>query len=209
MKVALFGAGGLIGGAVLGEALSKGHEVRALARDPSKIAPHPALTVLQGDARGERAAEVLRGASVVVSAIGPRANTRAAAEELLGAARSVLEAMAREGVRRLIFVAGAGVDAPGDQKGALHRSASLAVRLFARHVVVAKQREFELARASGLDWTAVRPVRVVPGPAAGRGYRVSLRRPPGMRIASGDLAAFIARAAEDGSYVRQAPFVAG
>ncbi|CAN5124311.1 hypothetical protein BH18CHL2_BH18CHL2_11810 [soil metagenome] len=208
MRIALFGAAGSIGSAVLSRALENGHEVRALARDPSKVEAHPSLTVVGGDARSaEQVADVLRGAVAVVSAIGTRATTAAAADELVEAERTLVAAMEREGVRRLVFVAGAGVDAAGDRRGMFHGAAGALVRVVARHVVAAKEREFDLVRATALDWTAVRPVRVLRGGDAG-GYRVSLERPPGMRITSGGVAAFIMRVVEDGSYIRQAPFIA-
>lgn len=39
MNVALIGATGFIGGALLEEAVRRGHCVTAIARDPSKLAP--------------------------------------------------------------------------------------------------------------------------------------------------------------------------
>ena len=208
MRLALFGAAGGIGSAVLAQALASGHEVRALVRDASRLAPQPGLTVIGGDARSaDVVSEVLRGTEAAVTALGPRANTLAAADELLEAAQTIVTAMERQGVRRLVLVAGAGVDLPGDRKGPVHRVAGVVVRLFARHVVAAKERELELVRGSGLDWTAVRPVRVQPGPASGR-FRVSLERPAGMRCSSGDIAAFIVKTLEERAHVREAPFIA-
>src|SRR5258707_324008 len=44
MKIALFGASGTIGRRILSEALSRGHEVTAIVRDPSRLAePEPRL----------------------------------------------------------------------------------------------------------------------------------------------------------------------
>ncbi|MBP7664353.1 MAG: NAD(P)H-binding protein, partial [Shewanella sp.] len=37
MKIAILGATGWIGGAILKEAQSRGHQVTALVRDPSKL----------------------------------------------------------------------------------------------------------------------------------------------------------------------------
>ena len=43
MKVALIGATGFVGSAVLKELLQRGHEVVALVRDPAKLAAQPRL----------------------------------------------------------------------------------------------------------------------------------------------------------------------
>ena len=41
MKIALIGATGFVGSAILKEALDRGHEVTAIVRDPEKLKPHP------------------------------------------------------------------------------------------------------------------------------------------------------------------------
>ena len=69
--------------------------------------------------------------------------------------RNVTAAMEAAGVDRLIALSGAAVDLPGDRKPLLDRLASVLVRPFARHVVSAKQREYEIFSAAGLDWTAL------------------------------------------------------
>ncbi|MGH2428354.1 MAG: NAD(P)H-binding protein [Candidatus Limnocylindria bacterium] len=52
-------------------------------------------------------------------------------------------------------------------------------------MVAAKQAEFELLRASELDWVAARPPLVTDGPRTGR-YRVGLDiLKPGARISRG------------------------
>ena len=43
MKIALIGATGFVGTAVLAELLQRGHHVTALARNPAKLAPQPNL----------------------------------------------------------------------------------------------------------------------------------------------------------------------
>ncbi|MCC2643585.1 MAG: uncharacterized protein K0S45_3998, partial [Nitrospira sp.] len=41
MKIALIGATGFVGSAILKEALDRGHEVTAIARHPEKLESHP------------------------------------------------------------------------------------------------------------------------------------------------------------------------
>ena len=189
-RIAVLGASGAIGSDIAEQARAAGHEVIALPRDRD----------------GMRAA--LAGADAVFSAIGPRENSAAAAEAVLGSARALLDAMAERGLTRLVLVSGAATDVPGDRKRVPHRLAGALIRRFARHVVDAKQRELDLVRASALEWTAVRPPRVLPREATGR-VRVSLESPIGLTIARGDVAAFMLAELAARDYVRKAPFISG
>ena len=50
MKIALIGASGFVGTAILNEAVSRGHHVTAIVRDVSKVAAHPQVTAVAVDA---------------------------------------------------------------------------------------------------------------------------------------------------------------
>src|SRR5256885_13847777 len=69
MKVALIGATGFVGSAVLKELLQRGHEVVALVRDPAKLAAQPRLQAVQADVLDAAAVQrAVAGADAVVSA---------------------------------------------------------------------------------------------------------------------------------------------
>ncbi|MFI9721164.1 NAD(P)-dependent oxidoreductase [Streptomyces sp. NPDC052396] len=110
-KIALFGAGGTIGGRILREALDRGHQVTAVVRDPAKFTEqHPGLTVVTGDVLDpESVAAVAEGQDVVISAVGGgggpghQATIAPAAKSLVQALRSLGET-----APRLIAVGGAG-----------------------------------------------------------------------------------------------------
>lgn len=209
MRLAVFGATGRIGRQVVEQALNAGHEVTALVRDPSRLSiRHERLRVVVGDARDfDRVVETVKGADAVVCTLGPRHNTPSDEEAHVAAVRNILEAMNQLGVRRLVTVPGAAVDLPGDRKGLADRLAGWLVRQFARHIYRAKVRELELLRAyPTLDWVAVRPPAVVPGPRTGR-YKVSLHRPPGPRVSAGDVADFMLKQVATGEYIQKAPFI--
>lgn len=115
MRVAVLGATGRTGRLLIRELLRRGHQVRALVRDPGKL-PEPAGTIdlVVGDSRDPAAvAELVDGADAVISALGgtpqvPRLH-RATAVVLS-------EAMTGAGVKRFIGISGAGIDVPGDRK---------------------------------------------------------------------------------------------
>lgn len=209
MRLAVFGATGRIGRHVVEQAVAQGHAVIAFVRDPSRL-PVPAerLTVVTGDIGDPSAVETaVAGAGAVISALGPKHNTAAEAQRVVEGMRNVLAAMERHGVRRLVNLSGGAIRVPGEWKRPAGAIASAVVRLLARHVVAAKQREFELIRRSGLDWVAVRPPRVTDGPLTGRYRTGDVALGPRSRISNRDVADFMLRQLTDDSYLRQAPFV--
>jgi putative NADH-flavin reductase len=109
-KIAVFGATGNIGGHVVREALSRGHEVTALVRDPSRLdADGKGLTVVTvADALDADAIEAaVREHDIVVSALGALVSGDRA---MYGkAAKAYVAAMQAAGAdsARLIVVGGA------------------------------------------------------------------------------------------------------
>lgn len=72
MKVTLLGATGFVGGAILNEAMNRGHTVLAIARHPEKIRAKEHLIVKAGDVYDAKALAVLiRGWDAVISAFNP------------------------------------------------------------------------------------------------------------------------------------------
>lgn len=73
-KIVIFGGSGMIGQRAVREALSRGHEVTAVVRNPSKVTEeHPNLTVQAADVTDATAVEkIVTGADAVISAVSPR-----------------------------------------------------------------------------------------------------------------------------------------
>lgn len=207
MRVLLFGASGGIGSQVRRLALAAGHELVLFARDPSALEPlASAERAIQGDiADADSVEQAVSGVDAVVSALGPSANSADQVALFEAFAQALVAAMKRHGARRLVTISGAAVDVPGEHKGLAGRLASAFVRLAVRHVVAAKQREFQIIAASDLEWIAPRPKRVVPG-----GVKISYRVGPlasGMTIGQASAAAFMVDALSDDTYLRQAPII--
>jgi putative NADH-flavin reductase len=208
VHVAQFGASGRIGRLALAETLARGHTVTALVRDPAVLEPRIGLQVVGGDvAEAGLVASVIGGADAVIATLGPRSNTPDQVPFFALAARTIGAGMERQGVRRIVLLSGAAVDAPGDHKPAFDRFASRLVRLASGHVVGAKQAEFDIIRALDLDWTAVRPPIVTDAQATGRVQADPVRLKPGGRIGRADIAAFIVDQLDDRRFLRQAPFI--
>lgn len=108
MKIALFGATGMIGGDILREALERNHTVTAIVRDPARLTiTHDNLAVVTGDATDPASvAERVRGHDIVIGSISGRRNGNAGT--FLEAGRALLSGASQAGVKRLIWVGGAG-----------------------------------------------------------------------------------------------------
>jgi putative NADH-flavin reductase len=174
-KIALFGATGMIGSRILSEALSRGHQVTAIVRDPAKVtAKSPLLKVEIGDVlKPESVAVAIAGCDVVVSSYGPgRAGDP---RDLLKAAESLIEGVGAASETagtpiRLIVVGGAGslevapgvqlVDTP-DFPAAWKPAASAARDALA------------IYRKSPIQWTYMSPAAMIqPGTRTGK-YRTA------------------------------------
>jgi putative NADH-flavin reductase len=228
MRIALFGGTGRIGGHLLAWALSHGHQVTALARDPARLAvpvrnraglavcaadpagpgglPDGGVTVVTGDVTDVAAVQaVVDGADAVLSALGSHG---AATPGLLGTAgRNITASMAASGASRLVCVSASGAFIQSDP------DAGLLIRLILPRVLArpfADVRDMEqVVAASGLDWTMVRATRLVNTPGTGR-YRVRPDYPPagGGKISRADVAHFIGAVVTEDSWVRARPALA-
>jgi putative NADH-flavin reductase len=106
MNITLFGATGNAGSRILQELLTRGHQVRAVVREPAKLPAQPGLTVQKGDlADVAQIAEAVQGTEAVISAYGPGLSSPAG---LVGATERLVAGLRQAGVPRLLMVGGAG-----------------------------------------------------------------------------------------------------
>jgi len=109
MKIAVIGATGFVGSAILQEALQRGHEVTAIVRHPEKVKPHPKLRPHKADV--QKADEVTRsvaGHDAVISAFNPGWTNPNMYDLQVKGTRAIIDGVKKAGVKRLLFVGGAG-----------------------------------------------------------------------------------------------------
>lgn len=121
MNIIVFGASGLLGTRLVTEALGRGHEVTAVARDRARLSD-------QGGRVATVSADATDAAAVAAVAAGHDAALSAVTQHeqpdvLVDVARGLLEGLSRAGVGRLVVAGGAGslrnasgqrlLDAPG------------------------------------------------------------------------------------------------
>lgn len=205
MRITVFGATGAIGREVVEQAAAAGHAVHAFVRDPASVLP-PGVDVTVGDLTdAEAVARGVASSEAVIWAVGATRNEPDQVTLFERGARNLVEAMKRHGARRLIALSGAGITVHGERKPLGARLVSAVIGRIVRHVVDAKRREYEVFAASDLDWTLVRPPRVVPGGVTGRmtaGLRLE-----GRQVTQGDVARFMVDQLADRTYVRAAPYI--
>jgi len=111
MRIALIGATGMIGQRILIEALSRGHHVTAIARDPAKVAPRANLEVKTGDVmKPETLIPAIATSDVLVSSCAPPPDNPRQAIESVRTLTEAVASAAKTGnhTLRLLMVGGAG-----------------------------------------------------------------------------------------------------
>ena len=174
MKIVLFGATGNIGQRITAEALSRGHEVTGVVRDPSVARSSDArVKLVRGDATDESAvAGAAKGADAVVCAISPRPNKQGLpAPSLAKAARGLIAGPPRAGVKRLLVVGGAGTLTVGGKR--LLDLPTFPKEYKAEAQSAADALEVYKNEASKLEWTFLSPAAEIgPGKRSGN-YRTT------------------------------------
>jgi Putative NADH-flavin reductase len=109
-NIAIIGASGFVGSALLKEALNRGHKVTAIVRNPEKISlSNQNLTVEQGDVRDIETVQCLvNGMSTVISAYNPGWSNPELYHDTLKAYCSIIEGCKEAEIKRLLIVGGAG-----------------------------------------------------------------------------------------------------
>ncbi|WP_219590880.1 NAD(P)-dependent oxidoreductase [Aeromonas salmonicida] len=206
MKIALIGASGFVGTAILNEAVSRGHHITAIVRDVSKVAPHPQVTAVAVDAQNPQAlAEVLKGHDRVISAYNPGWTAPDIYDQYLKGAKAIVAA-AVTAHSWLLVVGGAGSleVAPGVQ---LVDTPDFPAE-WKQGALAARDGLTALRRETTLDWRFVSPpVFLEPGDKRG-GYHLggdqvlfSGDKPAGITV--GDLADGVLNEVEKPAHLRQ------
>jgi putative NADH-flavin reductase len=204
MQIALFGVTGGTGRQVLEQALAAGHRVTALVRDPTKLGQaNGGLTVIEGNVLNRSdVARTVAGSDAVICALGNTRNNPATVVST--GTQNIVEAMRQHNVRRLIVVTSLGV---GDSKEQVPFFFKVLSWTVLRNAMREKAAQEAIVRASGLDWTIVRPGGLTDGPRTGR-YRAGLDpKIKAGQIARADVAAFLLQQLTDQTFLHQTPAI--
>lgn len=178
MKVALIGATGFVGKAVLNELLHKGHQVTAIVRHPESLKPQHGLTIINGDATDVlMLTGALKGQEAVISTFNAGWANPNLYLDFLNGSKAIQEGVKKSGVKRLLVVGGAGslfingkqlVDTP--EFPAEYKAGATAARDYLN----------ELKKEPELDWVFLSPaIEMHPGTSGVRKgtYRTGTENP--------------------------------
>jgi putative NADH-flavin reductase len=184
MKLAVVAATGGVGRHALEQALSAGHEVTAIVRSPEKLTRHVrSFKTDLSHADLDTLEAGFEGTDAIISCLGARSKDDAGITSR--GTRAIIQAMNAVGVRRVVAISSSVVSTvpspgrpnppkfdPGD--GAFIRyllNPVLKRSLSWIYTDLAIMEDF--LRDSGVDWTVVRPARLVEKPLNG-GYRTAI-----------------------------------
>ena len=155
MQVALIGASGFVGQAVLAELLQRGHTVVALARHPDKIAAQPNLKVVATDVMDAAAVQqAVAGSDAVLSAYNAGWANPNIYDDFMRGSRAIVAGTKAAGVARYLVVGGAGSLWVGGQQVVDSPDFPAAIKPGA---TAARDMLTELQQESALDWSLLSP----------------------------------------------------
>jgi putative NADH-flavin reductase len=192
-------------------ALAAGHRVRALARGAAAIGiEHAQLERVAADALNRAAVTTaLEGVDAVIETLGAPTDigTVLWGTRLFSAAtRLLVDAMRERGVRRLVAVTGLGAGDSRGHGGLLYDA--IAFPLVLKRIYDDKDVQEQMIRASGLDWTIVRPGLLRGGPATGRARALTDPRDwTAASVTRADVADFLVRETFERRFVGQTPLL--
>ncbi|QSB15943.1 NAD(P)H-binding protein [Natronosporangium hydrolyticum] len=210
MRIAVVGANGRTGRLTVEQALTRGHQVAALARQEFRATrSQPGLTTSVVDVLDRDAvAAGLAGVDAVISTLGIGTSKAASVTYSQGVA-NLLHGMQRHGIKRIIVVSAMPVG-PWSEHARFDRYVVLPLleRFFGATYRDMRRME-EILAGSEVEWTSIRPPRLTDKPATG-GYRLSTAGPlPKARVLTyPDLAAALLDAVGRDELSGQAAYVA-
>ncbi|TWR31664.1 NAD(P)-dependent oxidoreductase [Mucilaginibacter pallidiroseus] len=206
MKIAIIGATGFVGTALVAEAVTRGYEITAIARDSGKIEKAAGVTPVSADVYNVDAlASALSGHDAVVSSFNPGWADPDLYNNFLKGSKDIQEAVKKAGVKRFLSVGGAGslfiadgvqlVDTP--EFPADWKTGATAARDYLTY----------LRDENELDWTFISPaINLHPGAKTGN-FRLGTENPvfdenEKNEITVADLAVAILNELENNQFVK-------
>jgi putative NADH-flavin reductase len=167
LNILLLGATGRVGKEIAARALTVGHIVNALVRNPDAVIwDEGNLHIMQGDACNESDIRLaMQGTEAVISSLSTDGGT-----VLTESTPHLIAAMKEQSIRRIVTIGTAGI-LQSREYPELLRYESPDSRRSSTRAAEEHRHMWELLRVSGLDWTIVCPTYLPDGERLGL-YRV-------------------------------------
>ena len=205
-QITVFGATGNIGSRVVQLLLKKKYRVVAFVHGEHSFEQSPNLKIVNGDIYNDAdVAAALKGSKLVISALGSWGTQR---KDVLSAGMfSIIPAMKKQGIRRIVTLTGADARIPDDKPSVLHKLTHAFFGAAAPKIMRDGEQHMRMLSKSGLDWTTLRsPVMNNTGQVGTYALRMTL---PGVfeTIHRDDVAAALVWLAETGEFTHKAPII--
>ena len=210
MKITIFGSTGFVGRVLIKKAIAAGYQVKTLARKPEKLEEiKDKIEIINGSVFESSSVEAaIEGVEVVLSAIGPPTGKSFDPYQYEKAMQDIVRIMDIKGIKRYIHIGGAAHQGGENEIWNFNRKfLRLFLNLFGKQILVAKHLEWEVLKLSNLDWTLVRPPRIVNEPASGN-ISVDEKNLKNLKVSVGDLTDFILLQITSKEWIRKAPLIA-
>jgi putative NADH-flavin reductase len=204
MKIAVIAANGRSGRAFVAAALVAGHAVRAGGRGASKLPAHERLEVIKCDAtQSDDVRRLLVGQEAVVSLIG---HVKGSPKDVQATATLLAaEAMRELSVRRIVSLTGTGVRLPQDRITLADRVLNWGISVIDVARVRDGQRHAEILKASDLDWTIIRVLKLANGKS--QPFRLTPHGPTKLFVSRDEVARAILEVLEQHTYLSEMPII--
>lgn len=207
IKVAVIGGTGKAGKYLIAQLIKQGYSCKLLLRNPETFSiQNPLLEIMQGDVQNQddiRA--LLEGCDAVISALG-MGKTPKQTSIFSQSTTNIIQAMTEQNVQRYLVLTGLNVDTKFDKKSLKSKFATDWMYTNYPLTTADKQREYELLKASNLDWTLVR-LPIIEQTEERNEVVVSLEDCLGDKISATDLADFLINQLFDNQYFKKSPFI--
>jgi putative NADH-flavin reductase len=207
MRFLLLGASGSVGRRILAQGLARGHTIRAQTRDAARLADQPPeIEVVAAEPTDAAALSALvRGQEAVVMSLGTAPGRRTTLFSDVTA--KLCQAMAAEGVMRLVAITGVGAGETRGHGGFVYDR--IIYPLFTRPFYEDKNRQEQLIRESSLGWVIVRPAafKATAGSNPLQALTDIRANTVLRRVIRDEVAAFVLDQLADDRYLRKAVFL--
>lgn len=214
MKVAIFGATGIAGRAVVEEALKKGYEVTVLTRNASHVhVNNPKLNVIVGNITDRATiARVLHGQDAVIQTLGIGGKGDGKPTTFVSEMNNhIMDEMKNSGIKRLIAISVIGAGESWNFLPWIYRKMVLPIfQKWFVPIIADKNRMETTIEKSGLEWTVIRSTTLTA--KSSKGTCVVSLNGKGIRkfsIPAADVAKFMVEQLTETKYIHKCPTITG
>ncbi len=210
MKIAILGSTGFLGKVLLKRALEEGYQVKTLVRNPDNLENlKNKVEVVQGNYfNSEDLEKTVAGTEVVLSTVGPPQRNPQYPEKYETAMKDLVAILEKQNIKRIIHTGGS-VHLGGENENwtLSRRFLRFFLKLVFKQGLIAKKLEWDVLKGSDLEWTLVRPPRIIKGSLKGE-LSADEKNLATIQVNVEDLADFMLEQISAKTWIKKAPLVA-